>query len=110
MQQYPRMLFKCPGPHITNEPGVTYDFLIVGEAEEAAAVEQGWKFSVDEANAAKKPPAEAKPAAASGSTASEGSPPTRAELEQQATELGIKFDGRTTDKALREKIDAALAA
>lgn len=31
-------------------------------------------------------------------------PPTRAELEQQATILGLKFDGRTTDKRLLERI------
>lgn len=30
--------------------------------------------------------------------------PTRAELEQQATLLGLKFDGRTTDKRLLERI------
>lgn len=35
-------------------------------------------------------------------------PPTRAELEQKATELGIKFDGRTTDKKLAAKIAEAL--
>ena len=30
--------------------------------------------------------------------------PTRAELEHQATLLGLKFDGRTTDKRLLERI------
>lgn len=35
--------------------------------------------------------------------------PTREELEAKATELGLKFDGRTTDKSLAEKIEAALA-
>lgn len=38
----------------------------------------------------------------------EDAPPTRAELEQKATELGIKFDGRTTDKKLAAKIAEAL--
>ena len=36
------------------------------------------------------------------------SAPTRAELEQKATELGIKFDGRTSDKRLLARIEAAL--
>lgn len=36
------------------------------------------------------------------------SPPTRAELEQKANELNIKFDGRTTDKKLAEKIEGLL--
>lgn len=35
-------------------------------------------------------------------------PPTRAELEQKANELGIKFDGRTTDKKLAAKIAEAV--
>ena len=32
----------------------------------------------------------------------------RAELEAKATELGLKFDGRTTDAKLLAKIDEAL--
>jgi len=40
----------------------------------------------------------------------DNSAPTRAELEIMATELGIKFDGRTTDKRLSDKIDQALGA
>lgn len=34
--------------------------------------------------------------------------PTRAELEAKATELDIKFDGRTTDRKLAAAIEAAL--
>jgi hypothetical protein len=33
----------------------------------------------------------------------------RAELEKQAGELGVKFDGRTTDALLQSRIDEALA-
>ena len=40
----------------------------------------------------------------------DNSAPTRAELETMATELGLKFDGRTTDKRLSDKIDQALGA
>ena len=36
-------------------------------------------------------------------------PPTRDELEAKARELGVKFDGRTSDKTLLSKIEAALA-
>lgn len=39
---------------------------------------------------------------------SEDAPPTRAELETKATELGIKFDGRTKDKKLGQLIQDAL--
>lgn len=35
-------------------------------------------------------------------------PPTRAEMEIKAEELGIKFDGRTSDKKLLERITEAL--
>lgn len=37
-------------------------------------------------------------------TTDDNAPPTRAELEQQATLLGLKFDRRTTDKRLLERI------
>ena len=35
-------------------------------------------------------------------------PPTRAEIEEQATLLGIKFDGRTSDKRLLDRIAEAM--
>jgi hypothetical protein len=35
-------------------------------------------------------------------------PPTRDEMERKAKELGIKFDGRTTDKKLSAAIEAKL--
>lgn len=37
-------------------------------------------------------------------------PPTRAELEAKAKELGIKFDGRTGDKKLGQLIQDKLSA
>ena len=40
----------------------------------------------------------------------DNSAPTRTELEIKATELGIKFDGRTTDKRLLDKIEHTLGA
>ena len=48
---------------------------------------------------------------ASGSPAKPGddAAPTRSEMEIKARELGIKFDGRTGDKSLLAKIEAALA-
>lgn len=38
----------------------------------------------------------------------ENAPPNRQELEQQAALLGIKFDGRTSDKRLLERINEAM--
>lgn len=40
----------------------------------------------------------------------DNSAPTRAELEAKATELGIKFDGRTKDKKLGQLIQDKLSA
>jgi pyridoxine/pyridoxamine 5'-phosphate oxidase len=40
----------------------------------------------------------------------DGTPPTRAELEAKATELGIRFDGRTKDKKLGQLIQDRLSA
>jgi hypothetical protein len=38
----------------------------------------------------------------------DSAPPTRKELEGMASELGIKFDGRTSDRKLAKAIDDAL--
>jgi hypothetical protein len=40
--------------------------------------------------------------------ADDNAPPTRPELETKAKELGISFDGRTTDRKLGERIAEAL--
>lgn len=45
---------------------------------------------------------------AASEPAVDATPPTRAELEQKAAELGIKFNKRTTDKKLGELIAQAL--
>jgi len=39
---------------------------------------------------------------------SDNAPPTRAELEQQATLLGIRFGVRTTDERLLDRINEAM--
>lgn len=59
-----------------------------------SALSDGWFATLDEAIA---PKVEA---------IDEKSPATRTELEFKANELGIKFDGRTTDKKLAEQISA----
>lgn len=91
------MLYKVPGAHQTNG-NVTFDYVIVdadvpGEIEKAEAA--GWRKSLPEAQAF---------------TGDFEGAPTREELEQKATELGLKFDGRTSDKRLAALIAEALAA
>lgn len=59
----------------------------------------------------KKPAqAHAKAAQVDPEPASDDAAPTRAELEAKATELGIRFDGRTKDKKLGQLIQDRLSA
>ncbi len=101
---FPTIVYRTPGPHF-GPPGKTYAFLgVANEAEMAKALADGWHPTIEQAC---EPPAKA-PEVDSGGFADE-SPPTRAELEQKARELGVSFDGRTTDKRLAERIAAAIA-
>jgi hypothetical protein len=87
--QFPCHLFKVPGPHMRY--GVQYKY--VGCRDEAYFAElsaQGWRVTIEEA---------------AGLTEPDGR--TRDDLEREALALGIKFDGRTTDKKLAERIEEA---
>lgn len=89
----PTLVYRCPGDH--HCAGGTYAYLGVSEQPQLdAALSGGWFLTLPEAIAGE---------------AEDGSAPTRGELEAKATELGIKFDGRTTDKALAAKIEFALS-
>lgn len=79
-------------------------------AREAAAREQAEQAERDRIAAEERAAAEA--AAAAAATArknADSAPPTRAELEAKATELGIEFSPNIGDKKLGERIAAALA-
>ena len=97
MTDFPCHLFKVPGPHM--RLGVKYRYIGCTDQKDFDRLTAGgWFETIEEAKAGKsKPTAENDDAA-----------PTRAELEQKATELGIKFDGRTADKTLAKKIEEAL--
>ena len=95
------MLFKVPGPHLAD--GVMFEYIVVPDEQDDATTEAGWFKSLPEAAAA----AEASNAPAP-EVVSDDDPATRAELEQKATDLGLKFDGRTTDAKLAERIAEAL--
>lgn len=125
--EYPRMLYSLPanrGETASLQDG-SYSLLIVnGDEERDAAFAEGWHLTPPEARQAQadqiaaaqakadadvaQAKADADAAAAAQATADETTPPTRAELEAKATELEIKFDGRTSDKKLRDQIAAAL--
>lgn len=98
--EFPSMVYKVPGKHV--RPHGTYDFEGVNNAEELQAkLKDGWFSSLSEAIDSKETIVEAK-------ESDDIAPPTRQELEEKATELGIKFDGRFSDKKIAQLIEDAL--
>ncbi len=90
------LVYKDGGPH--QRAGGSYDYrLAVTEQVFLDAINSGWFASL--------------PEAIDGSQLIHpDAPPTRNELELKASELGIDFDGRTSDKKLAAKIEEALGA
>lgn len=93
------------GAMVALESG-SYDWRIVSEAEWPQAQADGWHLDQYAAKAAH----EATLLDQSAPAVDESAPPTRAEMEQKATELGIKFDARMGDKKLAAKIAEALGS
>lgn len=108
-EEFPKHLYQTPGQHAGND-GVTFDYIIVSSAEEEkAARAAGWQDFAD----AIAPKAEEPAPPASNVQApppGDDAPPTRAELEVKAKELGIEFSPNIGDKKLGERIQAALDA
>jgi hypothetical protein len=104
--EFPKMLYKVGGPEEIH--GGRFSTLIVDGAEsQDAALADGWYLTTDSAKSALETPA---PAAVVDASPSDDAPVTRAELEQKASEIGLKFDGRTGDKKLAAMIDEHLKA
>ena len=93
---FPRLVYKSAAVHQ----------LAKTQEEFNAFRKEGWFATVPEAIAGKHD----EPLEESGddSENDEVAPPTRAELEKKAKELGIKFDGRTSDEKLFKLITDAL--
>lgn len=101
--EFPALVYRCPGAHF-GPSGTTYDFAGVQDDEQLREMlAQGWHESLIKA---------ATVYAAGEDEQNEehqyDAAPTRSELEQKASELGIKFDGRTSDRKLLEKIEEVL--
>jgi hypothetical protein len=114
-KEFPAYVFKDTGPH--QRAGGTYDHKVVEDQDQFdAALADGWFPSLPEALGIKSDVQEGtqKPSESSGQVQDQGSPdtapPTRAELEAKATELGIKFGKKTADDDLAAQIQAALGA
>ena len=106
MTECPALVYKASGKYV--RPNGTYDFTGVVDAEDLAKkLADGWYPSIEAAVEAKKP--QQKPVEpVSSPVLDDNAPPTRNELESKATELGIKFDGRYSDKRLSQLIEEAL--
>ena len=96
------MLYKCPGPHEIH--GGHFDYIVV-DADEEGAIEaaqaDGWYPTTTEAK-------EAGDAAKAKREEELNAPPTRAELEAKANELGLKFNDKMSDKKLADLIAATI--
>jgi hypothetical protein len=90
--KFPGFVYKSPGK-MGKVKNKTYDWSPVqNEQELSEKLAKGWYATRDEAFSPKQP------------EVNENALPTRAEIEQKARELGIKFDGRTSDKKLLKLI------
>jgi N-formylglutamate amidohydrolase len=101
LSDFPTIVYRTPGPHF-GEFGKTYESIGVADAAAlAAALAAGFHRTLIDAC---RPPLPVAPAAVPADDAA----PSRAELEAKATELGLRFDGRTGDKRLAALIEDAL--
>lgn len=99
---YPRLVFK-DGGNIPRAGGFYTYTLAHDDDEYDGMIDSGWYATLPDA-------IEGKVNEESQSESGGDAPPTRAEMETKAKELGIQFDGRTGDKTLMAKIAKALEA
>ena len=95
--EFPVLVYKDGGT-IQRAGGFYSHKTVYDDADFALALLDGWFATLPEAIEGKNAEDDAEDLSA----------PTRADLEQKATELGIRFDGRTTDKGLSARIAEAL--
>lgn len=130
MDSFPRSVYRSPGI-IRHASNASYKFVSVhSEAELKTRLAEGWFKTEIEAIAAAGdeaylyglPPRRAAkvkkillakkkaapPPPATAEEKEDDSPPTRAELEEMADKLGVRFDGRTSDSLLSKRIENRL--
>jgi hypothetical protein len=102
--EYPAFVYRKADK--ARQDGSKFDTLLVhNDDERKSALDVGWADDVLQALAPKqKTVVVGEPV----SVLEDDAPPTRSELESKATELGLKFDGRTSDRKLCLMIDEAL--
>ena len=95
----PKLVYKSPGSQYGPE-GKTYSWAGVKTQDELdGKLADGWHLTLGEAIAPKEKQPE---------IPADDSAPTRSELEEKAGQLGLKFDGRTSDSKLGQRIIYAL--
>lgn len=109
--EFPTLVYRDKGPH--QRPGGTFNCMGASDGDHLQELfTQGWFLSLREAIASKHDadvaPEEPK-SIATEEQHDDNAPPTRDELEAKANELGIKFDGRTSDAGLAKRIEDALS-
>jgi hypothetical protein len=108
MTAFPTILYKTPGPHKKPRGGTYKTTGAADKAEFDELLKKGWFPSYEEAAAGKIAGKIIEAAEAFEDAVDEVSAPTRDELEAKAKELGVSFNGRTSDKKLAERIAEAL--
>ncbi len=105
--EYPKHLYKSPGPH-RRSAGRTFAYIgVADEDEERERIAEGWCLTFDELYA--DTAAEIiEQAEALQEAIDEITPPTREELETKARELKVSFNARTSDETLVSRIAEAL--
>lgn len=110
---FPTIVYRCPGACV-GSLGTTFSSVGVDDAEQLEQrLADGWHRTMPEAIDAYLNPQPVvtitpAPQPDPAPIPDDDAPPTRDELEQKAIELGVKFDGRTTDGALLRRINAAM--
>lgn len=100
--KFPVLVYKTPG-RFRFRNGKTYRYASMTCQEELDSyLGDGWHLSKEDAILGKKVEAPII------EPVDDNAPPTREEMQAKATELGLKFDGRTSDRKLLKMIADAL--
>lgn len=99
--EFPTFVYKPGGPGKLKNKRYSYR-AVEDEAERQLMLKDGWMATREEACGFAAPVEQLveEKAVEVQEEPKDDAPPTREELEQMAKELGIKFDGRTSDKKL----------
>jgi hypothetical protein len=102
---YPVFVYRCPGVYF-GPSGTTYESATANDKKEFSnLMANGWSESLVKAVDAFIDPAKL---VEDFEELTDNSPITRDELELKARELGVKFDGRTTDALLLKRIEQVI--